>query len=149
MKIALVCSHGGHYTEMLRLLPAFAGHDYFFVTYHSAREDEVKSLAPAYFFENIGQNPLRLLLAVPRLLGIFRREKPAVILTTGAEIGLPAIYLGRLMGMHTVYIESWCRTRTASLTGRLVYPVAHEFLVQWPEMLAVYGPKARYQGGVA
>lgn len=149
MKVALVCSHGGHYTEMLKLLPAFSGHDYFFVTYHSARESEVRALAPAYFFGNIGMNPLRLAASFLQVIKIFYREKPDIVLSTGAEIGLPALYLGRLLGAHTIYIESWCRTRSASLTGRLVYPVAHEFLVQWPEMLRVYGSRAKFYGGVA
>lgn len=149
MRVALACSHGGHYTEMLRLWPAFTDHDVFFVTYTSPRSDDVRQRARAYFMRNIGTNPIRLLLSVPRVWGIYRRERPDVVITTGAEIGLAAILVGRLFGAHTIYIESWCRTRSRSLTGRLVYPFAHEFLVQWPEMLRLYGPKAQFHGGVA
>jgi len=149
VKIALACSHGGHFTEMLRLMPAFEGYDIVFITYHSAREAEVQRIAPAHFLDNIGTNPLRMLRAFFRIWKVLTHERPDVVLTTGAEIGLPAILLARVLGMHTVYIESWCRTRTPSLTGRLVYPIAHEFLVQWPDMLDVYGPRARFEGSVA
>jgi len=149
MKVALACSHGGHYTEMLRLLPAFTEHETFFVTYTSSRSAEVQQRARAYFMSNIGTNPLRLLLSFLRFWHIYGRERPDVVITTGAEIGLAAILVGRWFGAHTIYIESWCRTRSKSLTGRLVYPFAHEFLVQWPEMLRLYGPKARFHGGVA
>ena len=149
MKIALACSHGGHYTEMLRLWPAFGEHEPFFVTYRSSRSDEVRARARAYFLDNIGRSPVRLMLSFPRFLRIFLRERPDVVVTTGAEIGLAAVLIGRLVGAHTIYIESWCRTRSKSLTGRLVYPFAHEFLVQWPEMLRLYGHKAQFHGGVA
>lgn len=149
MKVALACSHGGHYTEMVRLWPAFADHDVFFVTYASSRSEEVQQRARAYFMPNIGTNPLRLVLSFPRFWRIYREERPDVVITTGAEIGFAAILVGRWFGAHTIYIESWCRTRSKSLTGRLVYPFAHEFLVQWPEMLRLYGSKARFHGGVA
>lgn len=148
MKIALVCSHGGHFTEMQELLPAFSGHEIIFITYHSARESETNTFGKAYFLHNIGLNPIRLLFSFPRFFLIFFRTKPDIVITTGAEIGLPAIYVGRMMGKYTIYVESWCRVETASLTGRLVYPVAHEFLVQWPQMLKIYGKKARYKGSV-
>lgn len=148
MKIGLVCSHGGHYTETLQLLEAFQGHRFFFATYHSPREDEVRRLAPSYFTDNIGASPWRMFTACFWALGVLRRERPDVLVSLGAEIALPFFYLAKLMGIKTIFIESWCRVENLSLTGRLVYPLVDEFWVQWPQLLKVCGPKARCNGAV-
>lgn len=148
MKICLVCSHGGHLTETMQILEAFEGHRIFFATYHSARDGDVREIAPAYFTNNIGTNPLRMLLACFWALGILLREKPQVVLSLGAEIALPFLYLAKVLRMRTIYIESWCRVEDLSLTGKLVRPITDVFLVQWPQMLAVAGPKARFWGAV-
>lgn len=148
MKIGLVCSHGGHLTETLQILPAFEGHDLFFATYHSARDNEVRAIAQAYFTTNIGTSLWRMFLALFWSLQVLLRERPDVILSLGAEIALPFFFWSKLLGIRTIFIESWCRVENLSKTGKLVYPIADAFLVQWPQLLKVCGPKAQYQGAV-
>jgi beta-1,4-N-acetylglucosaminyltransferase len=148
VKIALVCSHGGHLTETLQILPAFAGHEVFFATYHSSRDTEVTQIAHAYFTQNIGTSLFRMFRATFWALRVLWREKPDVIVSLGAEIALPFLYLGKLLGVKTIFIESWCRVEDLSGTGRLVYPVADVFWVQWPQLLEVCSSKAQYRGSV-
>lgn len=148
MKIALVCSHGGHLTETLQILEAFTGHEVFFVTYHSGRDGDIERIARAYFTENIGLNAWRMLSAFSWTWRILRQERPQVVLSLGAEIAVPFFYLGKLMGAKTIFVESWCRVEDRSLTGRLVYPIADVFYVQWPQLLQTYGHKAHYSGAV-
>jgi UDP-N-acetylglucosamine:LPS N-acetylglucosamine transferase len=148
MKICLACSHGGHLTETLQLLDAFEEHDFFFATYHSARDAFVQGLARAYFTENIGVNVMRMLRATFWAWKVLLQERPHVIVSLGAEIAIPFFYLGRLMGIKTIFVESWCRVEDLSRTGWLVYPIADAFWVQWPQLLESCGAKAAYQGGV-
>jgi beta-1,4-N-acetylglucosaminyltransferase len=148
MKIFLVCSHGGHLTEALQLLDALEGHQLVFVTYHSSRDAMVREIAPAYFTRNIGTSPRRMARAFVWAWRILRAERPAVLVSLGAEIALPFFYLGKVMGIKTLYVESWCRVEDLSLTGRLVYPVVDEFWVQWPQLLSACGPRAQYRGAV-
>ncbi len=148
MKIALVCSHGGHLTEMQGLLPAFEGHDVFFVTYESARLAELHERFRAYALENIGTSPWRLLKSLPVAWRILRRERPQVIVSTGSEIAIPFFMVAKALRIRTVFVESVCRVQTASQTGRVVYPLADAFLVQWPQLLARYGKRARFEGGL-
>jgi len=148
MKICLVASHGGHFTELMQILAAFAGHDLVFVTYHSAREAEVKQLGRTYFTNNIGTSPWRMLRSTGWAATILLQERPEVIVSLGAEIALPFFYLGKLLGIRTIFVESWCRVEDLSKTGKLIYPVADVFLVQWPQLLEVCGPKAQYWGTV-
>lgn len=148
MKIGLVCSHGGHLTETLQILEAFDGHLIFFATYHSARDSEVRQIAPAYFTENIGANPWRMCKAFFWAFSVLRQERPQVLVSLGAEIAVPFFYCARLFGIKTIFIESWCRVEDLSLTARLIYPFADEFWVQWPQLLDICGPKAAYHGAV-
>lgn len=146
MKIALVCSHGGHLTEMLRLMEAFEGHDVFFVTYISPRTEHLAYRK--YLIENIGMNPFRMMASFLKMISILGNEKPDLILSTGSEIAIPAMVIAKLVGIKTIFIESWCRINSKSFTGLILYHVADEFLVQWPQMLKVYGRKARFEGAV-
>lgn len=79
---------------------------------------------------------------------ILFRERPDVIVSTGSEIAIPAFFWAKILGIKTVYIESWCRVRSVSTTGKVVYPVSDLFLVQWPELVDQLGNKARYEGAV-
>jgi UDP-N-acetylglucosamine:LPS N-acetylglucosamine transferase len=77
--------------------------------------------------------------SIPKLVRNFaiawraiRRQRPDVILSTGAALAVPFFLIGRLHGCRLVYVESLTRTRGLSLSGRMVYPLATEFFVQWP-----------------
>jgi UDP-N-acetylglucosamine:LPS N-acetylglucosamine transferase len=148
MKICLASSHGGHLTETLQILDAFEDYEIIFATYTSPREEELREIAPVYLTNNIGTNPIRLLKAFIWAFIILNNEKPDIVLSLGAEIAIPFIYLSKLFGIKTIFIESWCRVDELSRTGKLVYPVADHFWVQWPQLLDVCGPKAQYKGAV-
>ncbi len=145
IKICLLCSHGGHLTEILEVAEAFEGHETFFVTYDCER---TRLLDRKHLLGNIGTNPIRMAAAFVTIWRILRREKPDVIVSTGAEIAIPAFYLAKVLGIKTIFIEAWTRVYRPTGTGRIVYPVADVFLVQWKELLPSYGPKARYEGAV-
>lgn len=57
-------------------------------------------------------------------------------------------FLYKLLGLldvDLVYVESFCRVQHLSLTGKLLYPIADKFIVQWPSLLAGY-TRAKYLG---
>ena len=78
---------------------------------------------------------------------MLRRERPDVLISTGAGIAVPFIYIGRLLGVKTIYIELETRINELSLTGLLIYPVVHHLLVQWPEMAEKY-KKCEFAGQI-
>ena len=69
---------------------------------------------------------------------VLRKEKPDIIISSGAAIAVPFFYLGKIFGAKTVYIEVFDRIDKPTLTGKLVYPVTDKFIVQWEEMKKVY-----------
>ncbi len=145
MKICLVCSHGGHLAEMLHLQEAFEGHETFFITYDSVRTRELER---KYLLKNIGKNPLLMAYALFFIFRILRKEKPKLIISTGAEIAIPTFYLAKLFRIKTIFIESWTRVLQPTGTGRIVYPVSDVFLVQWERLLPRYGKKVKYEGAI-
>lgn len=91
---------------------------------------------------------------VPRLLangvlalGIWLRERPDAVVCTGVLATVPLCLLCKVFGKKLVFIESYAKVRTPTLTGKLLYPFADRFYVQWEELLECY-PKALYLGGV-
>lgn len=82
-----------------------------------------------------------------RAMKILSKEKPEFIITTGALIAFPFCLCAKIMRCKVIYIESFARVNNRSLTGRLVYPFADLFLVQWESLLEFY-PKAKYVGGI-
>lgn len=75
------------------------------------------------------------------------KEKPDLIISSGAAVAVPFFYIGKLFGCKTVYIEVFDRIDSSTLTGKIVYPVTDLFIVQWEELLKVY-PNAKNFGGI-
>jgi UDP-N-acetylglucosamine:LPS N-acetylglucosamine transferase len=129
----------------MELSSAWEGMDHFWVTYDAPR---TRALHRAYRLRNIGFNPFWMAVAFMRLVAIFGKERPTVVLTDGAEIAIPAALIGRFLGCRIMFVEVWTRVRIPTLSGRIVYPFCDAFFVMWPEMLESYGHKARYVGGL-
>jgi UDP-N-acetylglucosamine:LPS N-acetylglucosamine transferase len=75
-----------------------------------------------------------------------RGRRPDTILSTGAALAVPFFVVGRLLDRRCVYVESLTRIESVSLSGRLVYPLADSFFVQWPRAAA--RRRMRYEGSI-
>jgi UDP-N-acetylglucosamine:LPS N-acetylglucosamine transferase len=82
-----------------------------------------------------------------RCLRVILKERPAVVISTGAAPGCIAAILGKLRGAKVVWLDSITNVKHLSLSGRMVRPFADLFLVQWPELAAKYR-RAVYIGDV-
>ena len=78
---------------------------------------------------------------------LFWKIKPKYIVTTGTHTAGPMCYIGKLFGSKIIYIETFANRNRKTATGRLIYPIADLFVVQWKEMLEIY-PKAVYGGAI-
>lgn len=131
-------------TELLELQSVWDKYEVFFITYHSQRNIPNR----VYTFDNLTKYPLKVVPMFFKVLAILRKERPAWVISDGAEIAIPVFFAAKLLGLKTMFIDSICRVNTPSFTGRIVYPLADVFFVQWPTLLSRYGSKARYEGGV-
>ncbi|HFI0525478.1 PssD/Cps14F family polysaccharide biosynthesis glycosyltransferase [Streptococcus thermophilus] len=148
MKVCLVGSSGGHLAHLNMLKPFWSEYDRFWVTFDKEDARSVLSdekFYPCYFPTN--RNIKNLIKNTFLALEILRKEKPDVIISSGAAVAVPFFYLGKLFGAKTVYIEVFDRIDKPTVTGKLVYPVTDKFIVQWEEMKKVY-PKAINLGSI-
>jgi UDP-N-acetylglucosamine:LPS N-acetylglucosamine transferase len=144
--MALVGSSGGHLTQLLALRPLWQQHDRFWVTFNS--QDAVSQLGGErvyWCFHPTNRNIPNLLRNTVLALRLMRRERPDLIVSTGAGSAIPYFWLARLFGAKSAFIEVADRLDRPSLTGRVVSPVATAILVQWPEQQRMY-PKATLVG---
>ena len=147
-RILLVCSSGGHLAQLERLRPWWCQHDRSWACFPTPDavgllEDERTVWVHHPTTRHLGNLVRNLALAFRTL----RRERPDVIVSTGAGAAVPFFWLGRLFGIRTVYLEVYDRIDSPTLTGRLCRPVTDLFLVQWERQREFY-PRSVLAGPV-
>jgi UDP-N-acetylglucosamine:LPS N-acetylglucosamine transferase len=148
LKIGLVASAGGHLSELRKVAQAWSGWPTFWVTTSNVVSDSLGQGSTVYVVGECNrQHPLRVIQVLFRCLCILAKERPAVIISTGAAAGCLICLLGRLWGARIVWLDSITNVKRVSLSGRLVRPFADLFLVQWPELAEKYRG-AEYVGTV-
>lgn len=146
MKIALVGSSGGHLAHLLALEAWWRRHDRLWVTFDKPDATSALDGENVVFCHGpTNRNVPNLLRNTALAWSVLSRERPDLVISTGAAVAVPFFALARVFGARTVYVEVIDRMRSPTLTGRIVYPIADRFYVQWEEQRHFY-PKARCVG---
>lgn len=139
-KILAIASGGGHWAQLLRLKPAFADHHVVYATVGRGHADEV---APARLHA-VGDanqwNKFALALLALRVAWVVLRERPDVVISTGAAPGFFGIYFGKKLGARCLWIDSIANAEALSLSGQLAGKHADLWLTQWPNLSTSEGP---------
>lgn len=148
MRILLVCSSGGHLAQLHVLRQWWSQHEREWVTFGT---DDARSLladeTATWCFHPTTRNIPNLVRNTGLAWAVLRRYRPDVVVTTGAAVAVPFVFLGRLLGVKTAFLEVYDRITMPTLSGRLCAPVADLFMLQWPEQLASY-PRGTVVGQV-
>ena len=158
LKICLVCSHGGHLVEMLRLIEAFEGRNYILITQRRKYSIKLPGASKVYIIPYLVPNfkykygsilfiLINLIIETFAELIILLKERPDVFISTGSEIAIPIFYMAKLLGKKVVFVESLCRIDELSVSAKVLYPIVDLLLVQWKSLLVKY-PKAQYKGRI-
>jgi len=143
MKICIVSSCGGHLTEVRTLKAVYKRYDYFYVL-----NDQVllpKDMEGKTYFIRHSERDWLFFVNLWEAWRVLRKERPDLILTTGAGPAVPFALAGNIMGVPSIYIETFTRVTKPSLTGRIMYYLAKHFFYQW-KSLETYFPKGIYGG---
>lgn len=142
-KVLAVASGGGHWVQLLRIAPAFADCHVVFVTVREAYHSDV----PGQKFYAVGDatrcTKMHLLRTASRLFWIVCKERPDVVVSTGAAPGYLAVLTGKLIGAKTVWVDSIANVERLSLSGALARRYADLWLTQWPHLAREGGPHFR------
>lgn len=132
--------------QLMRLRPALVGCDAAYVTVSDAYRADVAGERFHVVNDATRWNKLALVMQLMRLLWIVLKERPDVVITTGAAPGFFAIRIGRLLGARTVWLDSIANAEELSLSGQKVGRYADLWLTQWPHLATAGGP--RFEGAV-
>ncbi len=148
-KILAISSGGGHWIELLRLSPAFAGSE---VSYATVEEsyltmlDEIEYAAFYTFTDVTRWNKLKWILTALQIVLLLVRVRPDIVISTGALPGYMALRLGKLFGVRTIWVDSIANAHELSASGRHVGKFADLYLTQWEHLARDEGPF--YKGAV-
>lgn len=150
MKICFAASSGGHFEQLMMLSPLMKRYDSFIVTEKTdyiVKKDEIKT----YYLLQVNRREIfflgRMIINLAKSVKIILKEKPDVIICTGVLSMIPICFLSKIMHKKLIYIESFAKVNSPTLTGRFLYKFSDRFYVQWQSMLKFY-PKAIYLGGI-
>lgn len=151
-KVLFISSIGGHLTQLLQLSPLFEEYAYHIVTEKSEITLKMKETYDiSYLVYGARNYPFRYIFKfsynILKSFFIFLKQRPDVVITTGAHTSVPMCYIAKFFGKKVVFIESFAKSQSQTISGRLVYPIADLFIVQWETMLKFY-PKAVYGGAI-
>lgn len=146
VKICFVSSSGGHYEQLRQLKPLLKEYEGFWVTERTAFQNEADYYLPA-----VGSNDRHvlweMLLLSGKVLKIWWKERPDVVVTTGALLAVPFALLAKVMRKKVIYIETFARVTDGSRAGKWGYKMADLFIYQWENLKEIY-PKGVYGGSI-
>ena len=146
LKICLISSSGGHYEQLKMLAPLSEKHDVFWVT----ERTDYTSKADYYLLQTGMKDrlfPAKMVVNFIKTLGIWIKEKPDYIITTGTKVALPMAFVAKIMRKKLIYIETFARVYDGTKAGKLMYKHADLFIIQWESLKEIY-PDAVYGGSI-
>lgn len=149
-KICFAASSGGHFEQILMLMPLMEKYDSFVITEKTKYETEIKTKKIFYLLQvnrKEWQFPFEMIVNSIKSFFIFIKERPDIVITTGVLAMIPMCLLSKVFRKKLIYIESFAKVNSPTETGKLMYKIADQFYVQWPQMKEIY-PNAIYLGGI-
>ncbi len=148
LRVCLVASVGGHLSQLLRLADSWKGYEAVYVTTTEVMQNKLSKYGKVYIVGECNrQHPMRVIKVLLWCIKAVLRERPSVVISTGAAAGCMVCFLSKLLGAKVVWIDSITNVERISLSGRMVRHIADLFLVQWPELAEQYG-NVEYVGAV-
>lgn len=146
--IGIITSRGGHLFQMYRLKSWWSRYNRFWVTFPG--EDVTSLLKKEKIYYGNGPESRNALNAIRNLflaINILGKEKPSLIISCGAGIAPPFIFVAKLMGIRTVFIEPYDFIAYPSLSGKLIASIVDHLLVQHESQKHFY-TNALYKGAL-
>ncbi|WP_063254843.1 PssD/Cps14F family polysaccharide biosynthesis glycosyltransferase [Neobacillus niacini] len=151
-KVFFVSSSGGHLAQ-LKHLSKFIMNKYTisWVIEKNLSTQDLENEERVFFLKHQDRRMKGFLFVfiynILKSLMILIKVRPDIVITTGAGAVIPICYMAKLLGSKIVFIESYAKINSPTLTGRFIYKIADEFYVQWEELLHYY-PEAKFRGSI-
>lgn len=148
MKVCFVTSSGGHLTHLMQLKDWWIDKKRFWVTFKKIDAESALEGEKIYWcYYPTNRNIKNLIKNLFLAIKVIYKERPEVIISTGAAPAIPFFYVGKVFGVRLIYIEVYDRIDLATMTGKIVYPITDEFIIQWEEQRKHY-KESKLLGGL-
>lgn len=151
MKICFIASSGGHLDELLMLKPLMKKYDSYIITEKTSYSVLTDKENVVYYVSQIDRREIvflfKLIILLVQSAWLLIKEKPDVVIATGALVSVPTCLLAKLFGRKVVFIETFAKLYSPSLSGKIVYRFADLFIIQW-DSLKTYYQNAVYGGWI-
>ncbi len=148
MRICLAASAGGHLSQLLKLSESWEKYDVFYVSTLESVIQKLQKIGRFYITGECNrQHPFRAVQVLKNCIKIILKEKPDVIISTGAAPPCLLCFVGKLARAKIIWVDSIANVERLSLSGRIIRPFADLILTQWPELAGKYR-KLEYVGAV-
>ena len=145
MKICITSSVGGHLTEVMQLKEIYLKYEHFFIL--NDKNNLPEELKEKTYFITHSERDWKFLVNLYEALKILWKERPDVIISTGAGPAVPISIISKFFGCSIIFIESFAAVKHPTLTGRIMYYLADKFYYQWKYLEKFY-PKGIYGGSI-
>jgi len=134
-KVFAVASIGGHWIQLLRIAkPMEEKYEMVYLCTHPKCETMVEGNKFHLISDYSRWDAWKMIPSFFQLLRIVRKEKPDVIITTGAAPGLMCLLAGKILGRKTIWIDSIANVQHLSASGRIAAKFATRVYTQWKDL---------------
>lgn len=148
MKICFVTSSGGHLTHLMQFKEWWIHKERFWVTFKKIdAESALKGEKIYWCYYPTNRNIKNLIRNLFLSIKVIYKERPEIIISTGAAAAIPFFYIAKFFGAKLIYIEVYDRIDLPTVTGKIVYPITDEFIIQWEEQKKYY-KDSKFLGGL-
>ena len=149
-KICFIASSGGHFEQLMMLRPLMDKYESFIVT-EKTGYFVINDNRKIYYLSQVNRKEkiflFKMMFNFIKSLSLFIKERPDVVISTGALVTIPMCIFAKIFKKKIIFIESFAKVNSPTLTGKLVYKFADQFYVQWEQMKEYY-PNAIFRGGI-
>jgi UDP-N-acetylglucosamine:LPS N-acetylglucosamine transferase len=133
-RVLAIASGGGHFIQLMRLSPAWEGHQVSIATVDPSSRALVGDV-PFFTFRDVSRADWwRIPAAALDIARILFAVRPQVIITTGALPGLIACALARPLGVKSLWVDSIANSELLSGSGGQAGRVCSQVVTQWPHL---------------
>lgn len=154
--VMLTSSSGGHLTQLIRIENSIRNYKKVLITEKTKNtltiDKEVSQCTKILFLPHGGRENYFVFLfkfLYNFLISFFRYffYRPKVIIMTGAHTVVPMAFIAKVFGTKIIYVETFAKMNTPSLTGKIIYLISDSFYIQWPKLKKFF-PKSKYRGKI-
>jgi len=133
IKLALVCTAGGHFEQLWNLSDFYDKYNHFWITNRHKQTESTLSNERYYFINPAHfKKPWEYLTHFPAIYQIFKKERPSHIITTGSgRTCLVPFIFAKIFHIHFIFIETFSRVNHNTIFARFLNAIFHPFFTQW------------------